>query len=83
MTAADRGRAHLTGQKPDGSFKWCIYPCQQKDADGKTCRVSVSAGYNGRVWSVTGPADAPTISPSIDCQGGCGWHGFINAGVLS
>lgn len=37
----------------------------------------------GCAWTQTGPDDAPTLSPSINCNGGgCGWHGFIENGAL-
>jgi hypothetical protein len=32
-------------------------------------------------WTWDGNVEAPTFSPSINC-GGCGWHGFIEAGKL-
>ena len=35
----------------------------------------------GKVWEWDGNSDKPTVKPSINC-GGCGWHGFITAGVL-
>ena len=35
----------------------------------------------GKTWEMTGDEDAPTLSPSIDCQK-CGWHGFIQQGKL-
>lgn len=42
------------------------------------------------VWQWDGNLDQPTIHPSINCiaekdgkpTGGCGWHGFITAGVM-
>lgn len=34
-------------------------------------------------WTWDGNVDAPTLSPSINCQtDGCGWHGFIEGGVF-
>jgi hypothetical protein len=40
---------------------------------------------NGAVWSWDGNRELPTLSPSIFCvpeKGGCGFHGFLSAGVL-
>jgi hypothetical protein len=40
----------------------------------------------GFVWSWDGNRERPTLSPSIHCtteHGGCGFHGFMNAGVLA
>ena len=31
-------------------------------------------------WDWDGNRDAPTFSPSIDCSGHCGWHGYIRNG---
>src|SRR5438270_5163857 len=33
-------------------------------------------------WEVTGPKDAPTLSPSVHCTGCCGWHGYLTDGVF-
>ncbi len=85
-TDAPRDRAHLSGPLPGGGFKWCIFPCQKLDEHGKRlareCRVPVDPRYNGNVWSVTGTADAPTLSPSIDCASKPCWHGIIENGVV-
>lgn len=37
----------------------------------------------GCSWDWDGNAAAPTVSPSINCngEGGCGWHGFVTGGV--
>jgi hypothetical protein len=37
---------------------------------------------NGATWLLTGPADAPTLQPSINCVGCCKWHGWLTAGVF-
>ncbi len=42
------------------------------------------------VWGWNGNREAPTLTPSINCiaekdgkpTGGCGWHGFIQNGVM-
>jgi len=79
-------RAHLDGQLSDGTFKWCVFPCQKLDEHGhkidRVCRVSVDPNFNGHVWTVTGPPDAPTLSPSVDCQSLPCWHGNIVNGEL-
>lgn len=35
-------------------------------------------------WDWDGNAEAPTLTPSINCNGtgGCGWHGYIRQGKL-
>jgi len=33
----------------------------------------------GATWTLSGPEDAPTLSPSVNAEGI--WHGFLTAGV--
>lgn len=39
-------------------------------------------GLNGGrpQWDWDGNMEAPTFSPSINCEGNCGWHGYIRNG---
>lgn len=39
-------------------------------------------GLNGGrpQWDWDGNREAPTFSPSINCEKACGWHGYIKAG---
>jgi len=32
-------------------------------------------------WLITGEPSAPTFAPSINCEGCCGWHGHLKAGI--
>lgn len=32
-------------------------------------------------WQWDGNFEAPTLTPSVNCVSGCGWHGFLKAGV--
>lgn len=32
-------------------------------------------------WNWDGNWENPTLTPSINCQGGCRWHGYLTAGV--
>lgn len=34
----------------------------------------------GPSWDMTGPDDAPTLTPSVLFTGGCRWHGYLTAG---
>lgn len=34
-------------------------------------------------WRMTGPAEAPTLAPSVNCVGCCGWHGHLVGGVFT
>lgn len=31
-------------------------------------------------WDFDGNRDAPTFSPSVNCESACGWHGYIRNG---
>lgn len=33
-------------------------------------------------WRWDGDIERPTLTPSINCTGGCGWHGYLTAGVF-
>lgn len=79
-------RAHLEGPLPGGGHKWCVFPCQKRDEHGermdRECRVPVDPRYRGNWWKASGPADAPTLHPSIDCDDKPCWHGFIIDGEV-
>jgi hypothetical protein len=92
-------RARLVGQRSDGTFKRCVYPCQKRDADGnriaRQCGVPIApyALVDGKpplrgdgtpypIWTSSGPADAPTLSPSVDCDDKPCWHGHIIDGEV-
>lgn len=50
-------------------------------------RVSgMTAGYpkpdRRPSWEISGDPATPTFSPSINCVGCCGWHGFLRNGVF-
>lgn len=65
-------------QRADGQWRDLKVPCPKGQDDG-FCTFGVNGGPH--TWTATGPHDAPTVSPSIDCKV-CGWHGFIVAGQL-
>ena len=77
--------AALSEAHIDDRGRWCVYPCQKVGPDGqrlaRECRVPVS-GFDGPMWNATGPKDAPTLSPSIDCTDKPCWHGFIRDGKV-
>lgn len=37
---------------------------------------------NGAGWAWDGDIEQPTLTPSINCVGGCGWHGFVTKGEI-
>ena len=75
-----------------GAFAWCrrdgapflLFVCPRSDA-GALCGVPIAPGRlpNGAQWQCGPNLDAPTLTPSINCVGGCGWHGFVRNGVLT
>ena len=45
------------------------------------CRFSLwQKPASGSMWQWDGKVDLPTITPSIDCKGGCGRHFTMIAG---
>jgi hypothetical protein len=46
----------------------CLFPLWQRPAAGT-------------MWQWDGNVEQPTVTPSIDCHGGCGRHFTLTAGV--
>jgi len=53
-----------------------FYECPR----GNTCGVPVEGP--GQHWQFDGNRDTPTLTPSINCVGGCLWHGWIRNGKM-
>ena len=71
----------LEGENAEGAPKWLTFPCQWRRAEpGQRCRVSINGQRNGSnaTWTVEGPIEAPTVSPSVHCVGAC--HFWIRGG---
>jgi hypothetical protein len=56
---------------------------------GQSCgRILIGLNHKPSVsapsWTWDGDLDRPTLSPSVNCNGagGCGWHGWVRAGVF-
>lgn len=62
---------------PDRRF--CVFECPKRP--GNECKVMLKPWpvSDGKTWTMTGDENAPTLTPSINCQK-CGWHGFITGG---
>lgn len=60
----------------------CWFPCPKRP--GRECHVLLKPWpINANTWDWDHNEEAPTLSPSINCNGGpsaCGWHGFIQQG---
>jgi hypothetical protein len=55
---------------------------------GHECHVLLKPWpiIGGKTWDWDGNEEAPTLTPSINCNGGpssCGWHGFIQQGKVT
>jgi hypothetical protein len=78
-----------------GVFAWrqhdgapyLLYVCPRHGSGSPShlCGVPIAPGKleNGAQWHRSGSLDAPTLMPSVNCVGGCGWHGFITNGVMT
>lgn len=82
-----KGRARLRDSAwSDGSHgPMCWFRCPR---DRLYCGVPVKPSppnQKGCAWTlVAGDAAAPSLQPSINCNGGgCGWHGFITNGEVT
>lgn len=53
-----------------------------RSTGGTECKVSLwQRPAEGVTWQWDGNVQAPTITPSIDCHGGCGRHFTMIGGV--
>lgn len=51
-------------------------------SSGMHCRVPGTAHPEGiQSWELSGLQ--PTMNPSINCVGCCGWHGWLKDGIFS
>lgn len=73
------------GSDTAGRPKWMAFPCQGQPPRG-TCQIALRPEQKNAVgasWRWDGNREAPTITPSINCEKICGWHGYITAGKFS
>lgn len=66
-----------------GLFYWCPCGCCRM---GVICFRRPGIALEGPSWEWDGNRDQPTLSPSLlsdPAKGGCGWHGWLKAGVFS
>lgn len=54
---------------------------------GMTCGHPKPPNDDGATWDITGGSlddvTTLTLSPSINCVGCCGWHGYLTNGVFA
>ena len=58
---------------------WC------RGGKKRICGVSITDGHADEAkntWHWDGNREAPTITPSINCEQRCGWHGNITNGEI-
>jgi hypothetical protein len=55
----------------------CMFDCPRGigTSQGK-CTADVLP-QPGATWKNQGTSDKPTLDPSFNCVGGCGWHGYL------
>lgn len=51
----------------------CFIGCPRQAGRGCTAQVK----GDGAEWTNHGSAEKPTLTPSYNCVGGCGWHGYV------
>jgi hypothetical protein len=91
MVRRDDDNDAVVDRHEAGAFMWVvddegrriIYTCPL-GAGKRACAVPIHPNVlpNGASWQWDGNEEAPTLSPSINCVGGCGWHGWIQNGVM-
>ena len=70
--------------------KWFAFECPRGRGE---CMIPIRPQKtgNGSSWDWNGDREAPTFTPSVNCQShgpggekyaGCGWHGMITKGVF-
>lgn len=83
----DPGDVTLMVDEPGGTTTAWGFGCP---GCGGACILHLGTGPEGHTWRVTaGDASKPetaTLAPSIhhtSQYGGCGWHGYLTAGVFT
>jgi len=59
-----------------------VCPCGCGEMGGISFDVPEAEGLSGPKWQWDGDEHSPTVKPSIRKVGGCGWHGYLTAGVF-
>lgn len=76
----DSGESNLDPKQIKVIEFWC-------PRTGTYCGT-ISVGYPDKpndcknTWKWDGNYEKPTLTPSINCISGCGWHGFLTKGVF-
>jgi hypothetical protein len=71
------------GDDGQGNPLWMLFPCQRPLYEDAQCQIALRPSQKNAVgasWQWDGNRDAPTITPSVNCEKLCGWHGFITKG---
>lgn len=58
-----------------------FYIACERGVQGECSRSIWSQPAQGVMWQWDGNREQPTITPSIDCKGGCGRHFTMTQGV--
>lgn len=67
-------------EEHDTTERRIIFGCPKRP--GYSCAVPLApvTTPKGATWRFDGNREAPTLTPSINCTGGCGWHGHMTKG---
>lgn len=69
--------------KPDnGPYEGLRYICPRTGRYCGEVYIGLTKPQASPSWQWDGNTDEPTLSPSINCSGGCGWHGHLRKGVF-
>lgn len=49
---------------------------------GREGTISIRPSSDPESWAWDGDREKPTLSPSINCVGCCGWHAYLTKGVF-
>lgn len=55
----------------------CVFDCPRGKGVTASGKCSAAILGPGAPWKNVGTNEKPTLEPSYNCVGGCGWHGYI------
>ncbi len=84
-TEIERGEFELVPmQQLDGlRGEYLLYGCPRGQGLCGVPLKPLSNPPHNTGWTFDGNRKAPTLTPSINCTGGCQWHGFITNGQMT
>lgn len=65
---------------PADDLIWFAYCCPRTGKPCSSILIGLDKPTDRPSWQWDGNVYAPTLTPSINCVGGCKWHGFLTKG---